>query len=133
MYPGRVAMDYPDRRYRSCSASGNDTGSSSTADIRRFDDGVITLELAEGDDVHREQLRVSMDEPYRTLLGHFRHEIGHFYFDVLVRTPAERAEFRNLFGDPDADYQAAMDRHYTQGPPLHWRDSYISAYATMHP
>ena len=50
------------------------------------EDGVITLDLAEGDDVHREQLRIAMDEPYRTLLGHFRHEIGHYYFYRLVGT-----------------------------------------------
>jgi hypothetical protein len=96
-------------------------------------DGVITLDLAEGDDVHRERLRVSMDEPYRTLLGHFRHEVGHYYYMVLVQTDAVRSQFERLFGDPDADYQAAVDRHYSQGPPDHWQDTYVSAYATMHP
>jgi hypothetical protein len=96
-------------------------------------DGVITLDLAEGDDVHREWLRVSMDEPYRTLLGHLRHEIGHYYYMVLVRTDPIRAEFERLFGDPDADYQAAVDRHYAQGPPADWQETYVSAYATMHP
>lgn len=95
--------------------------------------GVITLDLAEGDDVHREQLRVSMAEPYRTLLGHFRHEIGHFYFDELLAGADDRARFTTLFGDPDADYGAAVDRHYADGPPADWRDSYVSAYATMHP
>jgi len=94
--------------------------------------GVITLDLAEGDDVHREQLRVSMDEPYRTLLGHFRHEIGHYYFSVLV-APGERARFEELFGDPDADYQAALDRHYAEGAPAEWGQRFVSAYATMHP
>ena len=80
--------------------------------------GVITLDLAEGDDVHREQLRVAMAEPYRTLLGHFRHEIGHYYYYRLV-DPSQDYEkrFRELFGDPDADYQAALDRHYNEGPP----------------
>src|ERR1700682_4455430 len=75
--------------------------------------GVITLDLAEGDDVHREQLRVAMDEPYRTLLGHFRHEIGHYYCYRLLGTSADHpARFRELFGDPDTDYQEALDRHY---------------------
>ncbi len=97
------------------------------------DDGVITLDLAEGDDVHREQLRVSMAEPYRTLLGHFRHEIGHYYYTVLVRTGDARAEVEALFGDPDSYYQAALDRHYQDGPPADWQDTYVSAYATMHP
>ena len=96
-------------------------------------DGVITLDLAEGDDVHREQLRVSMAEPYRTLLGHFRHEVGHHYFTVLAERGDGRARFRELFGDPEADYQAALDRHYREGPAPGWQDSYISAYASMHP
>ena len=55
--------------------------------ITGHDNGLITLDLAEGDDVHREQLRVEMEEPYRTLLGHFRHEVGHYYFYRLVRSP----------------------------------------------
>ena len=97
------------------------------------DNGVITLDLAESDDVHREQLRVSMDEPYRTLLGHFRHEIGHYYFSVLAETGAPRADFERLFGDPDLDYQEALDRHYSQGAPAGWEDIYVSSYATMHP
>ncbi|MBU9764838.1 hypothetical protein FR943_13430 [Mycobacterium sp. TNTM28] len=96
--------------------------------------GVITLDLAEGDDVHREQLRIAMDEPYRTLLGHFRHEIGHYYYYRLVAPSDDyRARFGELFGDADADYQAALDRHYRDGPPAGWADDYVSSYATMHP
>ena len=102
--------------------------------ITGHDDGVITVDLAEGDDVHREQLRVAMDEPYRTMLGHFRHEIGHYYFYSLVaQRPDRLAQFVWLFGDPSTDYQAAIDRHYQQGPPGGWEDDYVSAYATMHP
>lgn len=96
--------------------------------------GVITLDLAEGDDVHRERLRVAMDEPYRTLLGHFRHEIGHYYFYRLIGpSPDYLARFRELFGDPDADYQAALDRHYRDGAPDGWEADHVSSYATMHP
>ena len=96
--------------------------------------GVITLDLAEGDDVHREQLRKAMDEPYRALLGHFRHEIGHYYYYRLVSVSPEYEDgFRELFGDPDADYQAALDRHYADGPPPNWEQSFVSSYATMHP
>ncbi|GAA2070514.1 zinc-binding metallopeptidase family protein [Williamsia deligens] len=95
--------------------------------------GVITLDLAEGDDVHREQLRVSMDEPYRTLIGHFRHEIGHYYQMVLVGDGPHRPRYEELFGDPDASYQDALDRHYNQGPPEDWKRDYVSSYATMHP
>ncbi|MBW0017584.1 MAG: putative zinc-binding metallopeptidase [Mycobacterium sp.] len=98
------------------------------------ENGVITLDLAEGDDVHREQLRVEMEEPYRTLLGHFRHEIGHYYFYRLI-TPSQEyvTRFNELFGDPDADYQAALDRHYKEGAPEGWQEDFVSSYATMHP
>ncbi|BCO36598.1 hypothetical protein BMW24_015015 [Mycobacterium heckeshornense] len=96
--------------------------------------GVITLDLAEGDDVHREQLRVEMGEPYRTLLGHFRHEIGHYYFYRLIDpSPDYLARFRELFGDPDTDYQAALERHYREGAPGGWEERFVSSYATMHP
>ena len=108
--------------------------SESQAVLTGHHDGVITLDLAEGDDLHREQLRVAMDEPYRTLLGHFRHEIGHYYFYRLIDpSPAYSQRFRQLFGDPDANYQASLDRHYNQGPQLGWDDFYVSSYATMHP
>jgi len=97
-------------------------------------DGLITLDLAEADDAHRERTRVQMGEPYRTLLGHLRHEIAHFYESVLCpRGSRQRARFRELFGDERADYQAAMDRHYAQGPPGDWPGRFASAYATMHP
>jgi hypothetical protein len=96
--------------------------------------GVITLDLAEGDDVHREQLRIEMDEPYRTLLGHFRHEIGHYYYYRLIDPDRDYlAQFRELFGDPDADYSGALNRHYRDGAPAGWKKSYVSSYATMHP
>ncbi|MFW0787462.1 putative zinc-binding metallopeptidase [Gordonia sp. CPCC 206044] len=94
--------------------------------------GIITLDLAEGDDLHRERVRVELDEPYRTLLGHFRHEIGHYYQMVLV-DDAARPRYVELFGDPDADYQAALDRHYAQGAPDGWQKTFVSSYATMHP
>ncbi len=97
------------------------------------DDGVITLDLAEGDDAHREALRTQMDEPYRTLLGHFRHETGHYYWDVLVAEKPVLQGFRMLFGDDRADYGEALQRHYTAGPPAGWEETYVSGYATAHP
>lgn len=97
------------------------------------ENGVITMDLAEVDDVHREHVRVALDEPYRTLLGHFRHEIGHAYFHRLVGASLTRsAEFRALFGDPDADYQSALDGHYNSATADSWRDHHVSAYAAMH-
>ena len=98
------------------------------------ENGIITLDLAEGDDVHREQLRIAMAEPYRTLLGHFRHEIGHYYYYRLVGVAPEYQErARELFGNAEADYQAALDRHYSEGAPPGWERDYVSSYATMHP
>jgi hypothetical protein len=95
--------------------------------------GLITLDLAEGDDVHREQLRIAMDEPYRTLLGHFRHEVGHYYYRLVSAAPKFLATATELFGDAEADYQEALDRHYSHGAPDGWENDYVSSYATMHP
>lgn len=95
--------------------------------------GIITLNIAEADDVEREMMRNEMDEVYRTLLGHFRHEVGHYYWDLLVQGSDHLPKFRALFGDETQSYAAALDRHYRVGPPPDWRENHISAYATMHP
>jgi hypothetical protein len=97
------------------------------------DSGVITVSLAEADDATREKTRQEMGEPYRTLLGHFRHEIGHYYWDRLVRDGDELPQFRALFGDEREDYPAALKRHYDTGAPADWQDQFISAYASSHP
>jgi hypothetical protein len=97
-------------------------------------DGVITLDLAESDPVHRETIREQLGEPYRTVLGHFRHEVGHFYQPQLMPDgSAAAARGRELFGDDRDDYQSALDRHYAKGPPPDWAERHVSAYATMHP
>jgi hypothetical protein len=98
-------------------------------------DGLITIDLAESDDVRREKRRTELGEPYRTMLGHFRHEIGHYYQPILVdaRGPEELARCRALFGDEREDYTAAQERHYNEGPPADWPERFVSAYATMHP
>lgn len=97
------------------------------------DNGLITLSLREADDAAREAARVAMGEPYRTLLGHFRHEVGHYYWDLLVRDGGELDSFRALFGDERIDYGEALQRHYDQGAPEDWQSAYVSSYATMHP
>jgi hypothetical protein len=74
-----------------------------------------------------------MDEPYRTVLGHFRHEIGHYYCESLALASDRREEFRALFGDETILYEAALQRHYSTGPGQNWQNNFISAYATMHP
>jgi hypothetical protein len=96
-------------------------------------DGVITIDLAESLDSHREALRVRLGEPYRTMLGHFRHEVGHYYQRVLVDSEPLTDECRALFGDERASYSEALDRHYRFGAPENWAESFISEYATMHP
>ena len=97
------------------------------------DEGLITLALAEADDAEREARRARMGEPYRTLLGHFRHEVGHFYWDRLVRDRNQETAFREIFGDERPDYAQALRRHYKSGPPPNWQETYVSAYATAHP
>lgn len=97
------------------------------------DNGLITMNIAEADDSLRERMRAEMHEPYRTLLGHFRHEIGHYYFDRLVANTSWEAPFREMFGDERVDYAQALQAHYDNGPPADWDQSYVSAYATTHP
>jgi hypothetical protein len=97
------------------------------------DNGLITINIAEADDIQREMTRLNMNEPYRTLLGHFRHEIGHYYWDVLIRDGGRLASCREIFGDDRLDYGEALQRHYREGPPADWAGRYISAYASTHP
>jgi hypothetical protein len=95
--------------------------------------GVITISLAEADDVTRASARASVGELYRTLLGHFRHEVGHYYWDKLVRDTAETEAFRAVFGDERVDYGEALSRYYERGAPAGWQKCFVSSYATMHP
>jgi hypothetical protein len=95
--------------------------------------GLITLNVEEADDSIREKIRQEMREPYRTLLGHFRHEIGHYYWDRLVPGTPWLEKFRALFGDERLDYAAALKQNYEKGPPANWADHHISAYASVHP
>ena len=97
------------------------------------DNGVITINIKEADSIEREMAKKNMQENYRTLLGHFRHEVGHYYWDVLISYTNNIASFRQLFGDDNQDYEQALNRHYQNGPPANWADNYISAYASTHP
>ncbi len=96
-------------------------------------DGLITLNVEEADDSVREKIRQEMHEPYRTLLGHLRHEIGHYYWDRLIQDTPWLDKFRELFGDEREDYAAALQRNYNDGPPANWPDQHISSYASIHP
>ncbi len=97
------------------------------------DTGLITLNLDEADDATREAVRKAMHEPYRTLLGHFRHEVGHYYWDRLVSNTSWMDGFHQLFGDESADYAESLRRNYEEGPPEGWQLHYVSAYASSHP
>jgi hypothetical protein len=97
------------------------------------DNGIITIALAEADPAERERRRSEMAEPYRTLLGHFRHEVGHHFWDVLIRDGGRLDACRALFGDDRQDYAAALARHYREGPPPDWQGRFVSSYATSHP
>jgi len=98
------------------------------------DCGHITINLAEADDVALSQTKQAMGEHYRTLLGHFRHELGHYYFDILITGSLEKHELcKKYFGDDALDYQLSLKKHYDNGAPENWRDAFISEYATMHP
>ncbi|MDB5842524.1 MAG: hypothetical protein JWQ23_4476 [Herminiimonas sp.] len=97
------------------------------------DNGLITLNIAEADPAFREKTREQMHEPYRTLLGHFRHESGHYYFDRLIVNSQWIEPFRALFGDERQDYGDSLNRHYHDGPPADWDQRFISSYASSHP
>jgi hypothetical protein len=96
-------------------------------------DGTITINITEADDAHREQQRGEMGEPYRTLLGHFRHEIAHYYWDRIVRDHTAIDRFRDVFGDEREDYGDALKRHYAQGAPADWSQNFVTSYASSHP
>ena len=115
----------PDRNYRELGPSQKIyTG---------HDNGIITINIQEADDIEREKLRVSMHEPQRSLLGHFRHEFGHYVWDVLIKNQREN-EFVAMFGDHNnPGYDQSLLVYYQNGPRADWLLNYVSAYATMHP
>jgi hypothetical protein len=97
-------------------------------------DGLITINIDEADDAERARRRTQLHEPYRTLLGHFRHESGHYYWDVLIRDGNRIDAYREVFGDESVDYSESLRKHYASGGcPAGWQDSHVSAYATCHP
>ncbi|MDX1483219.1 MAG: putative zinc-binding metallopeptidase [Alphaproteobacteria bacterium] len=96
-------------------------------------DGVVTISVAEADPVLRITRRQALDEPYRTMIGHIRHELAHMlWWRLSLRTDFIDG-FRDIFGDERSDYVAALERHYQQGPPVDWRLNYLTAYASTHP
>jgi hypothetical protein len=97
------------------------------------DEGLITIALKEADEEERTRMRAQMGELYRTPLGHFRHEVGHYYWDVLIRDGGRLEEFRAVFGDERADYGEALQAHYARPPAPDWQEHFVSVYAGSHP
>jgi hypothetical protein len=95
--------------------------------------GVITINIAEADDAEREKRRVELHEPLRTLLGHVRHEIAHYYWDRLILNSPWIDQFRRIFGDERQDYSECLRKHYQQGPPADWQTRFLSMYSACHP
>jgi hypothetical protein len=106
---------------------------SATRVLTGHDDGIITLNISEADDAEREKMRLSMKEPYRTILGHFRHEVGHYYWDRLISGTKYLEPFRALFGDERPDYLQALATYYATGARSNWQEQFVSVYATAHP
>jgi len=96
------------------------------------DNGVITLNIDEADEAERVKHKQDLGERYRTLLGHFRHEIGHYYWEVLIKNTDAIQKYRALFGDEEKDYAKALEEHYKNGAPANWSEHFISTYATSH-
>ncbi|MEO5997289.1 MAG: putative zinc-binding peptidase [Chitinophagaceae bacterium] len=97
------------------------------------DSGTITLNIEEADEAKRTRNKLDLGEKYRTLLGHFRHEVGHYYWEVLIKNQPALQKFRKLFGDEQKDYSQALQSYYQTGAPSNWMDHFISPYATAHP
>lgn len=95
--------------------------------------GVVTLDLAETDEHHRESLRRQLGESFRTVVGHLRHEIGHHYWAQLVGRSDDLDEFRRLFGDERVDYGDAVERYYRDGGGDPDPTRFITVYAGSHP
>jgi hypothetical protein len=101
------------------------------------EDGLITLNVDEAEDIEREKRKEQLGESYRTLIGHFRHEVAHYYWDRFFKdqpdTDPNLAAFREVFGDERADYNAALQKHYQDGPTALAPGEFITVYASVHP
>jgi hypothetical protein len=101
--------------------------------VTGHDNGLITIDIAEAEEITRTQRRVQLGEDYRTLVGHLRHESGHYFWSRLIDAAGLHAEFREAFGDERADYGQALATYYDAGPPGDWSARYITGYASAHP
>ncbi|MCH7817429.1 MAG: putative zinc-binding metallopeptidase, partial [Proteobacteria bacterium] len=97
------------------------------------ENGLITINITEADHVNREISRQHTGELYRTLLGHFRHESGHYYFTRLVNSDESIGQFRELFGDERSNYKDALANYYANKSTMIRDPQLISFYAQAHP
>jgi hypothetical protein len=97
------------------------------------ENGIITINISEADEDERERRRLKLHEPYRTLVGHIRHESGHYYWDRLIANSPHLQKFHELFGDETVDYNEALEKYYKQGPAADWTERTVTAYASLHP
>jgi len=136
----QLGLDHPSKRERPESglvfqflADNPTPGAANSQVMTGHENGRIIINIAEADDAIREQRRATLKEPYRTLVGHIRHEIGHYYWDRLIQSEGRLRTFRALFGDERDDYAKALERYYHEGPRGDWQGHFVSAYASSHP
>lgn len=101
--------------------------------ITGHENGVITLNIEEADEAARVRHKLDLEERYRTLLGHFRHEIGHYYWELLIKNTDALGKYRQLFGNEEKDYADSLATYYKIGQPPNWSQHFISPYASSHP
>jgi hypothetical protein len=131
--PLQSHLDNPDTGLAFDFLSDEGETSDGGAVLTGHDNGLVTINIAEADDLERERRRLNMHEPYRTVLGHFRHEVGHYYWDLFAADQAWLHDFRQRFGDEREDYAEALKRHYDQGPRADWQQWHVTSYASTHP
>lgn len=131
----KIGLDLPSKAYDDNGLSFDFVSKNDDPNIMTgHANGVITILLTEADPAQREQMRVDMSEPYRALIGHLRHEVGHYFWDRLVWSNQSVLEkFRACFGDERASYSEALQEYYRGGAPINWQHTAISKYATAHP
>lgn len=110
-----------------------ETRTGDTPVIMGHDDGLVTINVNEADPAKRMKRREDLGESLRTMNGHFRHEIAHYFFVILCKRDGFLDEFHRLFGDEEADYSEALEAYYENSAPEDWRDRFISPYSTAHP
>lgn len=101
--------------------------------VMGHNEGLLTINVDEVDPSKRVALREDLNEPLRTMIGHFRHELAHYFFRRFESSNEFVDEFRAIFGDERADYSEALKSYYERGHQPDWQDSFISAYASSHP